>query len=272
MIQSLRALFDQAQAAIVSDGLDFSTFPDYAASLLKQVDQDKLNELSSLHVDGQGANIIRLFESEDLFLNIHYWPLGITNCHCHEFYGAFRIVQGRALHLKWSFTQESPLTDFLSLGSLGLLSRKIIGPDDVEVIELGKEKMIHQMIYLERPTFTLVLRTKKKEGYEMDEFFYPGLRLRSFSYDDDFILRLRNLQNLQNLLDFIDHAEEKIVLAIYSGSIFSYLPILEDHAKEVRDYIRQKYAGMEWFEKYLNVTSQHQKMIQKLLIVSESGF
>ena len=226
-----------------------------------------INELTTVYEQNKFSNIIRIFGNEHISLNIHYWPEGITNCHCHQFSGAFRLIQGRALHLKWNFQQHRLLTDFMSEGELGLVSKDIIDSNQVELIQLGSDKMIHQLIYLERPTFTLVLRSKKIDGFEMDEFFYPGMCIKTVPNLDNFIDSFAKVKSVSDLYVLFNTAPPSLVLGVYSGALEAYLPFLRDNFLEVQLHIKAKYLGVEWFDLYLDQFMKHQKLIHKLVLL-----
>jgi hypothetical protein len=226
-----------------------------------------INELTTVYEQNKFSNIIRIFSNEHISLNIHYWPEGITNCHCHQFSGAFRIVQGKALHLKWNFRQQRVLTEFMSEGELGLVSKNIIDSNQIELIQLGGDKMIHQLIYLERPTFTLVLRSKKIDGFEMDEFFYPGMCIKTVSNLDDFIDSFATIKSISDLYIFLNTAPSSLVLGVYSGALEVYFPFLRANFSEVQQHIQKRYSGAVWFDLYLVQYEKHKKLLEKLLLL-----
>jgi hypothetical protein len=92
-LYALNEVFNAANDYLQQHQFDYSRFPDFACHLLEALNPSEIPFLISLFNGGEQENIMRIFGNEHLALNIHYWPQGITNCHNHQFCGAFRILK-----------------------------------------------------------------------------------------------------------------------------------------------------------------------------------
>lgn len=260
----MEEIFHLAQNTLTKNGFDFSVFPHLAVDLLNSLDPRERSRLLQIF-QGIGRNVtFRIYSNEHISLNVHYWPQGITNCHNHQFSGAFRIIQGRAFHIKWSFAQKDNVTDFMSLGILKLESMEMIDTNKVQPIEL---EMVHQLVYLDRPTFSLQLRTKDFENYAMDEFFHPGMKIKANQTQLNLYMpQISQVSSLGELFQFLENIPESIVIGVYSGTIVAHNPMLRDHFPELQEHIKKKYSDTYWFNLYLDYVEKHRIFMNKLLI------
>jgi hypothetical protein len=104
---------------------------------------------------------ITLFRSGDLFLDLYWWEDRITSKHDHNFFGAFKVIQGIYFQQIFSFDSEKILMPGVVKGTTRLINQDLKPPGHVEIIPMG-ESFIHQVYHLNGPSVTLCLRTRQQ--------------------------------------------------------------------------------------------------------------
>jgi hypothetical protein len=267
----LQKKFNEACDLFESSNRSVEKFSDIAADILAGFDESCIHELIQIFNQQRGDQIMRLFESDALTINIHHWPDQITNCHCHEFSGAFRVIQGQALHVKWKFHPAKKILDSVEVGQLIMDSRKIIDSNVVEKIYPGRENLIHQLIYLQRPAYSVVLRTKKIPGYQMDDFYYPGLCVNTTDAIEKFILDLQACSHFEAICELVKRSTPDMILKVYAGSVVSYHPILKERFQDLQDFIESKFSQEDWFQEFRKHWKSHSVLIQKTLFLEQGS-
>lgn len=100
-----------------------------------------------------------LFQTEEFYIEVLPWLDGTVTVHQHGFSGAFQVLEGSSLHSVYSFTEREQYGDFLVRGDLQLRQVEVLHRGDVRSIESGN-KFIHAAFHLERPSVTIVVRTR----------------------------------------------------------------------------------------------------------------
>jgi hypothetical protein len=152
----------------------------------------------------------------------------------------------------------------MSRGNLKLTSKEIIDSSMVRKIILGPTP--HQLIYLERPTFTLVLRSRNIENYSMHEYFFPGLSIKGNFIHYQSYKDIEAISSLPELFNYLEIANEAVVLGIYSGALLAYNSLLIKHYDEMKNFIEKKYSEKFWFHLYLEYLAKHKIYLEKILM------
>jgi hypothetical protein len=141
-----------------------------------------------------------MFKSDDLEVQAITWMEGTTSIHQHGFDGAFRVLWGSSLHVRYSFATGETLSDgHLLAGQLTMEGPEILWTGDVRPI-VGGFDFIHALFHLERPSVTIVVRNKSSDlGYPQYDYRLPGLGVDALYPDDRLLIRLRGLHSLHRL-------------------------------------------------------------------------
>jgi hypothetical protein len=115
---------------------------------------------------------ITFFEAPHFFVSALVWLEGTTAIHQHSFSGAFRVLAGGSLHTRYRFTDAQPVNERFRLGTLEREHVELLPTGSVRPIESG-EQFIHSLFHLERPSVTLVVRTKFDEGTHPQWSYHP---------------------------------------------------------------------------------------------------
>jgi len=164
-----------------------SAFPDLAVELLEhqaQIDaigtgdilrwiarepalppqQDPRSQFSDL--------AITFFETPRFFVSALVWLEGTTAIHQHSFSGAFRVLAGGSLHTRYRFQEDRLVNDRFRLGRLDREQVELLPTGSVRPIVSG-QGFIHSLFHLDRPSVTLVIRTKYDEDTRPQWSYYP---------------------------------------------------------------------------------------------------
>jgi hypothetical protein len=115
---------------------------------------------------------ITFFEAPHFFISALVWLEGTTAIHQHCFSGAFRVLAGGSLHTRFRFQESQPVNERFRLGTLEREQVELLPMGSVRPIASG-EGFIHSLFHLERPSVTLVVRTKFDEGTHPQWSYHP---------------------------------------------------------------------------------------------------
>jgi hypothetical protein len=115
---------------------------------------------------------ITFFETSRFFVSALVWLEGTTAIHQHSFSGAFRVLAGSSLHTRYSFDEERPVSDSFRLGALHREEVELLSTGSVRPIVSG-QAYIHSLFHLDRPSVTLVIRTKRDDDDRPQWSYYP---------------------------------------------------------------------------------------------------
>lgn len=136
---------------------------------------------------------ITLYLSPDksFYLDLYIWTKTQTSIHQHAFEGAFSVLQGHSLESNYEFIQTSTIgTSFW--GQLKNQEMLQLKPGDTHSI-FFKDKMIHQVLHISKPTVSLVLRTYVRSNSQI-QYNYNFKRLASNGHPPgDVVGKLRAL-------------------------------------------------------------------------------
>ena len=140
------------------------------------------------------------YRNEDLEIQAITWMEGTTSIHQHGFDGAFRVLCGSSLHVKYSFEPEERLAEgHLLAGQLRMEEAEVLRVGDTRPIVSGPG-FIHALFHLERPSVTIVVRNTWSDlPYPRYDYRRPGLGVDALFRDDELGIRLRALHSLNRL-------------------------------------------------------------------------
>jgi hypothetical protein len=141
---------------------------------------------------------ITFFETPRFFVSALVWLEGTTAIHQHSFSGAFRVLAGSSLHTRYSFQEEVRVSDCFRLGALNREQVELLPTGSVRPIVSGQQ-YIHSLFHLDRPSVTLVIRTKSDEGSKPQWSYYPpGVGYDPFARTP--VARIKKLEAVSVLL------------------------------------------------------------------------
>ena len=113
-----------------------------------------------------GEYPITVYRCDFFHIDVYVWNDHDTTLHDHSFAGAFKILQGSSLQLRYSFCERERDKDLnIAYGDLTNTEKKVLRRGDCEKIT-PYEQFIHQVWHLERPTITLCLRNCALEPFQ----------------------------------------------------------------------------------------------------------
>jgi hypothetical protein len=144
-----------------------------------------------------GEPPIQVYADRRFYIELLFWVDGTTAIHQHSFSGAFQVVLGSSIHTTYGFEREQAIDRELLLGKLTAAHSELLHAGDVRPIVSGN-RFIHSLFHLERPSVTLVVRTRQDPG-TMPQFSYlhPGIAYDPYARND-------RASRLTRLLDVLD--------------------------------------------------------------------
>lgn len=99
---------------------------------------------------------ITVYRGRRFFIQVLLWREGSTAIHRHSFNGAFMLLDGASLQVRYEFTPRRRASSRFLLGDLRLKDADLLARGDVVPIEWDT---LHAVFHLEAPTATVVVRT-----------------------------------------------------------------------------------------------------------------
>ena len=122
---------------------------------------------------GFGQPAITLHHGERFVVEALCWHTGSPAIHQHAFTGAFRVVTGRSVHGRYSFTETGRVEPRLAFGDLRLDRVELLDDTVVTAIPFGA-RLVHSAFHLDDPSMTVVVRTHDEGGPEYS-YLPPGV-------------------------------------------------------------------------------------------------
>jgi len=144
-----------------------------------------------------GEPPIQLYSGRRFYIEALFWTDGTTTIHQHSFSGAFQVLLGGSIHTTYSFQPRETISRHLLLGDLAARSSELLHTGDIRRIDSG-DRLIHSLFHLERPSLTLVVRTKFDAGTDPQyNYLPPGIACSPMVGDDRASRLLRLLDVLE---------------------------------------------------------------------------
>lgn len=144
-----------------------------------------------------GEPPIQLYAGRRFYIEALFWTDGTTSIHRHSFSGAFQVLLGGSIHTTYSFTQSEQIDGNFALGTLTADRSELLRPGDIRRIESGG-RFVHSLFHLERPSLTLVVRTRHDSGTSPQySYLHPGIAYDPLVHDE-------RMSRLLRLLDILD--------------------------------------------------------------------
>ncbi len=219
---------------------DVSAFPDLAVTALEN--QTGFERLDAGHIlrwiaretalppqqdpRSQFSDLaITFFEAPHFFVSALMWLEGTTAIHQHSFSGAFRVLAGGSLHTRYRFQESQPVNDSFRLGTLEREHVELLPTGSVRPIASG-ENFIHSLFHLERPSVTVVVRTKFDEGSHPQWSYHPpGIGYDPFAGSP--VETIKKLETASVLLTLeADAADEELQAMLEASDLHTTFSLL----------------------------------------------
>jgi hypothetical protein len=279
-------LIKKAETRLATHDFKTEDFPIIASELLNDFNwsfnhaefQDLLSYLGPLPRQSFsrmefGELPFTLYRHEKFHVDLYVWNNNETSIHDHHFCGAFKVIKGKSLQLCYEFGPLTNIAPHIDWGHLKKIDTRYLQMGDVQEIALS-DKFIHQVIHLDFPTVTFILRTPDLLD-NLCCYWTSGLRVK---YNFHHLKLTKVLDYLDCTYEFyktdIDQhfikkliypvldqlSEIELVACLQRMRIFVSEPV----HKIITEYALKSPLASD-YEKILNSSMNEQKMIQKLL-------
>lgn len=117
-----------------------------------------------------GSPPITLWAGDRFVVDVYFWPTVAPSIHDHGFCGAYTVLHGCSLQTRHAFRTQMRRTASFQVGELVVEGADYLRPGAVQTIRPGR-RLIHATWHLDRPTVTLIVRSKGL-GKTFREFTY----------------------------------------------------------------------------------------------------
>jgi hypothetical protein len=150
-----------------------------------------------------GEPPITMYDSAQFIIDVLFWNDGTTAIHEHGFSGAFQVLGGSSVHGVYSFTPTQEISGTFKIGTCQLQEMELLRRGDLRPI-LGGGDFIHSLFHLDRPSVSIVVRTKHDAelGTQLS-YLPPSIAHAPFVRDYRTVRRVDALGALRQLGD--DH-------------------------------------------------------------------
>ena len=103
-----------------------------------------------------------LYWDDRFYIEALFWLDTQTSIHEHGLEGAFHILEGSSLHCRYKFELKERINSRLLIGDIRLREVECLSVGDTRSILPGR-RFIHSTFHLEKPTVTIIVRTRINE-------------------------------------------------------------------------------------------------------------
>ena len=187
------------------------------SGVLNQVDASSIvdwfagsNDVPEQYVNEFGQPPINVYVADKFYIHVLFWLDATTSIHAHGFTGAFGVLAGSSVHSQYQFDVLQPLAKELQLGHVRYLSSELLKKGDLRTI--SGSSFIHALFHLDRPSVSVVVRTKATRKTVQYNYLTPHVALDPLFQDPLITIRLRLLDSLQSVRSeqLWDYAERLI--------------------------------------------------------------
>jgi hypothetical protein len=142
-----------------------------------------------------GEPPVVVFRGRRFYIEVLFWVDGATSIHEHAFSGAFHVLDGSSIHTQFSFALQRRINTRIRLGRLETTKLEYLRQGDTRPIKQG-ESFIHSLFHLDRPSVSVVIRTRREGSAPQYSYLRPGLSYDRFFRDEQLEKQLRFLTML----------------------------------------------------------------------------
>ena len=142
-----------------------------------------------------GQPPVTAYHGRRFYIQVLLWAEGATSIHRHAFSGAFLMLEGSSLQVRYAFEPRRRVSSRLLIGDLRRGAAGLLGPGDVTAIT---HDLIHSTYHLEAPAATVVVRSyHDSEVTPQYEYLPPNVAHDPFFEDPATKRRLQALRLLR---------------------------------------------------------------------------
>jgi hypothetical protein len=288
LVTQFQSLVDKSETRLKAHDFQLKDFPKIACELLSDFNwkfnhsefQEFLCYLGPLPLQkftrqDFGELPFTLYQHEKFHIDIYIWNNNETSIHDHHFCGAFKVLNGKSLQLSYQYEQVTNIAPDLDWGILKKIDTRYLHQGDVQEIALG-DKFIHQVIHMEFPTVTFILRTPDLLD-NLYSYWTSGLRVK---YNFHQLKLSKVLDYLDCVIEFNKADQDQRFIENLIYPILDQFKVVELVAclqrmrlfvsdplhKIIQDYAFKSSLAPD-FEKIMQSTINEHKMIHKLLFL-----
>lgn len=148
-------------------------------------------QANPLSVFGDPPITLHIAEDRFFYLDLYIWMETQTTIHQHVFEGAFTVLQGHSIESDYEFIPSTAIgTSYW--GKLQKKDLRRLNPGDIRPIHF-KDKMVHRVLHISKPTVSLVLRTSRPPSTDI-QYNYDFNQLASNGHlPGDVVAKMRAL-------------------------------------------------------------------------------
>jgi hypothetical protein len=156
-----------------------------------------------------GQPAVQVYVTPRWHIEVLHWVDGTTSIHEHGFNGAFHVLAGSSIHCRYRFHEEERYNARLRQGRVERIAVELLRRGQTRRILAG-QAMSHSLFHLDRPSVTVVVRTRQVPGAS-PQFAYlpPCLALDPFHQPEHLV---RQKQGLAMLVE-VAHPDLEPLLA-----------------------------------------------------------
>lgn len=124
-------------------------------------------------LSGFGEPPLVVYQTPEFYAEVLFWFPSPTTIHGHGFTGAFVVLDGFSIEVRYDFRPEREPGEAVLLGRLEPREVEFIGPGKVCAI-LGASDYVHSVTHLGNPSLTLVVRTYGRSNNRQYRFHRSG--------------------------------------------------------------------------------------------------
>jgi hypothetical protein len=142
-----------------------------------------------------GQPPVTAYHGRRFYIQVLLWTEGTTSIHRHAFSGAFLMLEGPSLQVRYAFEPRRRVSSRLLIGDLRRCAAGLLAPGDVTPIT---HDLIHSTYHLEAPAATVVVRSyRDHEVAPQYEYLPPTVAHDPFFEDPATKRRLQALRLLR---------------------------------------------------------------------------
>lgn len=273
--QDLEQLANLVEAEWSGQNFEEKIFPELAARALKNFSTDYVPDIDiclkesptitlpiqQFH-NGEFSDFpLTLVRREKILIDIYIWFRSDTNIHNHHFCGAFKVISGSSVQIRYKFNTLREIGPGLSEGDMTQGGLDVLPLNAVQAID-PRDEFIHNVFHTGKPTITLCLRTPSFKGEALDVYIYPKYKLKLALPPVNFVkwLQIAKVAIAQGkTVESIPFSEVDIILMIYLH--FKRLTVIDN---SLLDLFQKQLERMKVAEDFQNVLQQQPKFYAKL--------
>jgi hypothetical protein len=203
-----------------------------------------------------GQPPITVYHHPRFYIEVLCWMDATTSIHQHAFSGAFHVMAGSSVHTRYAFYPRQRINQHFVMGDVRFAECELLQAGDTRTIHAGS-KFIHALFHLDRPSISVVLRTRvEQEVGPQYDYAPPYLAINPFEKNPidaqrDLIMRMLLATDRKSFERLIRSTVAKADLpTVYRTLNFAYLhavvspyEVSHDEVATLADMARKRFGA-----------------------------